>query len=380
MGVLLFAAVMAVFIFAFAPLQMNLGIPGLIITELGFLVIAVVYGLIRKVKLTEMFPIKKVKIREVIGAVILVLGIFPVAIMLVAVSALIFPDSIHEVSDMNSFVYGSLNFPLAVLIVALLPAVCEEAIHRGAIISHFRGIKHDWVIVLIMGLFFGINHMSVLRFLTTMTLGLFLSYVVVKKNNLLLSMIMHFTNNLISVVLTYAQGEAASANPASANYTAVLGTYLIIGCLSPVLITLGLMLIYPEGHKKIKFLWAGILSAVMLVSGFGITAYAGSQNVLLNSMISYEVTEEQQEDSSLYFDVEEERTATVVVMVTNAEGGYTVRIDGDSGSNIINAEIPEGGVRMVSYNVTLKPDKYTVTIVADDDAVGENPQIQVTIQ
>ena len=67
-------------------------------------------------------------------------------------------------------------------------------------------------------------------------------------------------------------------------------------------------------------------------------------------------------------------------MVTNAEGGYTVRIDGDSGSNIINAEIPEGGVRMVSYNVTLKPDKYTVTIVADDDAVGENPQIQVTIQ
>ena len=380
MGVLLFAAVMAVFVFAFVPLQLNLGIPGLVITELGFLVIAVVYCLIRKVKLTEMFPIKKVKVREVIGAVFMVLGMFPVSIMLVAISALIFPSATAEIDELNTFVYGSLGFPAAVLIVALMPAVCEEAIHRGAILSHFRGIKHDWVIVLIMGLFFGINHMSVLRFLTTMTLGLFLSYVVVKKNNLLLSMIMHFTNNLISVVLTYAQGEAASANPASANYTAVLGTYLIIGCLSPVLITLGLMLIYPEGHKKIKFLWAGILSAVMLVSGFGITAYAGSQNVLLNSMISYEITEEQQEDSSLYFDVEEERTATVVVMVTNAEGGYTVRIDGDSGSNIINAEIPEGGVRMVSYNVTLKPDKYTVTIVADDDAVGENPQIQVTIQ
>ncbi len=379
MGLLLFTVVMALFLFAFTPLQLNLGIPGLIITELGFLVLAVVYCLVRKVKLTEMFPIKKVKVREVIGAVIMVLGMFPISIMLVAITALIFPAATAEIDELSSFIYDSLSFPAAVLLVALMPAVCEEAIHRGAILSHFRGIKHDWVIVLIMGLFFGINHMSVLRFLTTMTLGLFLTYVVVKKNNLLLSMIMHFTNNLISVVLSYAfdQGSTGSA---SANYTAVLGTYLILGFLSPVLITLGLMLIYPEGHKKIKFLWAGILSVVMLVTGFGINVAVNAQNTLLNSMISYKITEEYQEDSSLYFDVEEDRTATVVVMVANAEGDYTVRIDGDSGSNIINAEIPEGTVRMVTYNVDLRPDHYTVTVIAGDNAIGENPQIQVTVQ
>ncbi len=379
MGLLLFTVVMALFLFAFTPLQLNLGIPGLIITELGFLVLAVVYCLVRKVKLTEMFPIKKVKVREVIGAVIMVLGMFPISIMLVAITALIFPAATAEIDELSSFIYDSLSFPAAVLLIALMPAVCEEAIHRGAILSHFRGIKHDWVIVLIMGLFFGINHMSVLRFLTTMTLGLFLTYVVVKKNNLLLSMIMHFTNNLISVVLSYAfdQGSTGSA---SANYTAVLGTYLILGFLSPVLITLGLMLIYPEGHKKIKFLWAGILSVVMLVTGFGINVAVNAQNTLLNSMISYKITEEYQEDSSLYFDVEEDRTATVVVMVANAEGDYTVRIDGDSGSNIINAEIPEGTVRMVTYNVDLRPDHYTVTVIAGDNAIGENPQIQVTVQ
>jgi len=379
MGLLLFTVVMALFLFAFTPLQLSLGIPGLIITELGFLVLAVVYCMVRKIKLTEMFPIKKVKVREVIGAVIMVLGMFPISIMLVAITAIIFPAATSEIDELSSFIYDSLGFPAAVLIVALMPAVCEEAIHRGAILSHFRGIKHDWVIVLIMGLFFGINHMSVLRFLTTMTLGLFLTYVVVKKNNLLLSMIMHFTNNLISVVLSYAfdQGSIGSA---SANYTAVLGTYLILGFLSPVLITLGLMLIYPEGHKKIKFLWAGILSVVMLVTGLGINISASAHNTMLNSMISYKITERDQEDSSLYFDVEEERTATVVVMITNAEGDYTVRIDGDSGSNIINAEIPEGTVRMVTYNVDLQPDHYTVTVIAGDNAIGENPQIQVTVQ
>lgn len=380
-GFALFAVVMALFIFVFSPLQLNFGIPGLIITEFGFLALAIVYGLIRKVKLTEMFPIRKVKVREVIGAVILVLGLFPVSIMLVSVSALIFPDSLHEIGDLNSFVYGSLSFPLAVLIVAVLPAICEEAIHRGAILSNFRGIRHDWIIVLIMGIFFGINHVSVLRFLTTMALGLILSYVVVKKNNMLLSMIMHFTNNLISVTLAYISGAGtASVNTAGANYTAVLGTYLTIGFLSPVLFVLGLMLIHPEGHKKIRFLWAGILSVIMLVSGIGITAFAGSHNVILNSMVSYKITEETTDDPMLEFDIEEECSATVVVVLANAEGDYSIRIDGDSGSNIINAEIPAGAIRTITYTVGLKPDHYNVTLIPGDNAIGEQPQVQVLIQ
>ena len=48
MGLVLFAAVMALFVFAFAPLQQKLGIPGLLITEFGFLAIAVIYCLISK--------------------------------------------------------------------------------------------------------------------------------------------------------------------------------------------------------------------------------------------------------------------------------------------------------------------------------------------
>ena len=246
---------------------------------------AVIYCLIRKVKIKEVFPVKKVKVREVIGCILLVLGIFPVSLMLVALTAIIFPQAASEVGELNSFIFGNLNFPLAVLIVALLPAICEEAIHRGAILSNFRGIKHDWVIVLIMGIFFGINHMSVLRFLTTMTLGLFLSYVVVKKNNIILSMIMHFTNNFISVAISYALGQngAAVSSSATVDYSAVIGTYMVIGFASPILITLGLMLVYPEGHKKIRFLYAGVMAAALLVGGFMINAGNAKKNIILNT-------------------------------------------------------------------------------------------------
>ena len=381
MGLVLFGAFMAFFVFVCAPLQQKLGIPGLVITELSFLAIAVIYCLIRKVKIREVFPIKKVKVREIFGSLLLVLGVFPISLVLVAITGIIFPWSTKEVSNMNSFLYQALNYPMAVLIVALLPAVCEEAIHRGAILSNFRSLKKDWLIVLIMGVFFGINHMSVLRFLTTMFLGLVLSYVVVKRNNIILSMLMHFTNNFLSVTITYLFGDLANSSiPSTIDYSSLIGGYLVFAFASPILITLGMMLVNPEGHKKIRFLYAGILSAVMLVSGVTINVLTSAKKAILNSTISYEVTEEDKVSSMLDFDVDEEREATVVVILTNAEGDYKVSIDGGKGSNIINSEIAQGAVRMLTYKVRLQPDHYIVTIESGENAIGEKPQFSISVQ
>ncbi len=380
MGFVLFGVLMAFMIFAAYPLQTNFGIPGLILTELGFLALAVGYCLIRKVKIREVFPVKKINIRDLIGSILLIIGVFPLAIISVAVMGLIFPSSAAEAGEISSFVYDSLNYPMAVLVIALLPAICEEAIHRGAILSSFRGIKHDWVILLIMSLLFGINHLTVLRFLSTAILGLILSYVVVKKNNILLSVIMHFTNNLISVSLGYLTGGADAAAAVSVDYTSVLGVYMIIGFLSPVIITIALMLLNPESFRKIRFLYAGVLATVMLFSGFGITSYSSSTKMILNTTFSYLVTADDRDCSMIDFDIEEERKATVVVVLTEAEGDYMISIDGDKGSNIINAEIPEGTMRMITYDVVLQADHYTVTVMPGEKAVGEHPNINITIR
>ena len=379
MGIILFGVLMAFMFFAAYPLQTNFGIPGLVLTELGFLALAIGYCLIRKVKLKEVFPVKKIKLRELFGCILIAIGAYPVSMLMIILTAVIFPDSIKEAGELSSFLYGNLNYPLALLIVALLPAICEEAIHRGAILSNFRSIKHDWIIVLIMGILFGINHLSVLRFLMTMSLGMFLSYVVVKKNNLLLSMLMHFMTNAISVSLGFLTGADATMS-AAVDYTSVLGVYLILGFMSPVVIILCVMLVNPDGHKKIRFLYAGILAAAMLISGCAINAFASSKNMLLNTTFSYKVTEEEKDCSMIDFDVEEDRNATVVVMLTNAESDYSIRIDGDKGSNIINSEIPYGPVRMITYNVGLQADHYTVTVVPSEEAIGEQPNVQITIQ
>lgn len=379
MGIILFGVLMAFMIFIASPLQLNLGIPGLILTEIGFVALAVGYCLISRTKIKEAFPVKKIKLKELFGCILIVAGFYPVELLLVILTAVVFPDSVNEVGDLTSFLYDGLSYPLAILVVALVPAICEEAIHRGAILSSFRSIKRDWVIVLVMGLLFGINHLSVLRFLMTTAMGLFLSYVVVKRNNILLSMFMHFLNNAISVTIGYLTGNINSAATA-VDYSAALGTYLVLGFLSPIVITLGLMLVNPEGHRKIRFLYAGIIASLMLVSGFAVTAFGNSHNMILNSTFGYTVTADDMDYSLADFDVEEERNATVAVVLTNAEGDYRVRIDGDKGSNIIDADVPAGPVRVMTYNVGLQADHYTVTVVPDESAVGENPVIQITIK
>ena len=381
MGIILFGVLIAFMLWGATPLQENLGIPGLVLTEVGFLTLAVVYCLIGRVKIKDMFPVKKIKFRELAGSILIVAGFYPLELLLVIISALIFPNSMNEIGDITSFLYDGINYPLAILIVAVMPAICEEAMHRGALLSSFKSIKRDWIIVLIMGLLFGINHLSVLRFLMTTVMGMFFSYVVLKRENILLSMIMHFTNNAISVTIGYRTGTIGSAsNVTAADYSSALGVYLILGFLSPVVITVGLMLVHPEGHKKIRFLYAGILSAIMLVSGMVTFVYTNSHNLLLNSTFGYTVTAESSDSPVCDFNVEKDSNATVVVILTNAEGDYTVRIDGDKGSNIINAEIPDGPLRMLTYNVALQTDHYTVTVITGENAIGEKPNIQITIK
>lgn len=381
MGIILFGVLIAFMLWGATPLQENLGIPGLVLTEVGFLTLAVIYCLIGRVKIKDMFPVKKIRFRELAGSILIVAGFYPLELLLVIISALIFPNSMNEIGDITSFLYDGINYPLAILIVAVMPAICEEAMHRGALLSSFKSIKRDWIIVLIMGLLFGINHLSVLRFLMTTVMGMFFSYVVLKRENILLSMIMHFTNNAISVTIGYLTGTIGSAsNVTAADYSSALGVYLILGFLSPVVITVGLMLVHPEGHKKIRFLYAGILSAIMLVSGMVTFVYTNSHNLLLNSTFGYTVTAESSDSPVCDFNVEKDSNATVVVILTNAEGDYTVRIDGDKGSNIINAEIPDGPLRMLTYNVALQADHYTVTVITGENAIGEKPNIQITIK
>lgn len=379
MGFVLFGILMCIFLVICTPLQLKLGIPGLVLTELIFGFIAVLYCLVTRVKIREVFRIKKFSAKDFFGCVFLLMGTFPLSILLCSLTALIFPWSSQEAADLSTMLYGDMSYPMCVLIVCVLPAICEEAIHRGAILSNFRSLKKDWVIVLIMGIFFGINHCSVLRFASTAILGAALSYVLVKKNNIILTMFMHFANNFVSANAGYFSNAAGADTSVAPDIGSYLGVYLLLGFAAPIFIVLGMMLLDGKSHKKIRFLYAGIISAVMLITGIGMTvnlamhSAAFAKRQILNSTIGYTVTKAGTSDTDLSFDIEKDTSATISVNVKNAEGDYKIVIDGDKGSSVINAEVPAGDPRKITYNVALQPDHYRIKVDAGENAVGEKP-------
>ncbi|MBR5975725.1 MAG: CPBP family intramembrane metalloprotease [Clostridiales bacterium] len=312
MGFIVQAGFLALFLTAGAWMQRTYGIPGLIASELMFLVVAVLYCLIRGVKLREMFPVKKITVSDFFGVVILAAAAFLFAMVGVGISLSILPKSYRaEVVGLSDFLFGKMNFIEMVLVVALLPAVCEEAMERGCVLSHFRSIKKDWVIVLIMGVFFGIMHWSPLRFLSTAVGGAVMTYLVVKKNNILLSMLLHFINNFSSVALSYLASLFSRTSTAEAssqlmeiNGLSMLGAYMFLAFAAPVLLVTGMMLIDREHHKAYRFAIAGGVSAIMFFGGFGIMTVSVMNGAFASVTTSAESKEKKPEVSIMAYEYE----------------------------------------------------------------------------
>ena len=275
MGAVLAVVSILALLFAGSAMQKAWGLIGLITTELMFLLIAVAYCLIFRVRLKEVFPIRRITGREFGGVMLFLAGGYGASMIAIGLSMTVLPSSIEEIEGLYDYLYQGNSLLILIPVAAIFPAICEEAIMRGAILSSFRSLKKDWLIVLIVGVTFGIFHLSPLRFLNTAILGMLLSYLMVKRNNILLPMLLHFLNNLIAVAVSAFSGVLSEALPsesimASLNATPpmqLLGTYLVMGVTCPILITLGAMLISPETHCKKRFLFAGIASGVLFTTG-----------------------------------------------------------------------------------------------------------------
>ena len=102
--------------------------------------------------------------------------------------------------------YNVLNFFLDIFSVAILPAFCEEFLHRGIVL---QGTKHMGFkkAIVISSLLFGLLHFSIQKVFYAFVIGLVLGLVSVVAKNIWVGIIIHFVNNAFSVYLDYARAN-----------------------------------------------------------------------------------------------------------------------------------------------------------------------------
>jgi sodium transport system permease protein len=116
---------------------------------------------------------------------------------------------------------------LSVFALAVTPAVCEEALFRGAILQGLRRQFTVPVSCLLTGILFGVMHGDVWRFVPTTILGVLLSWVALTSGSIIPSMLVHVLNNGVLIVLGYYGLDQAGDNLSARSNLLILGAAVI---------------------------------------------------------------------------------------------------------------------------------------------------------
>lgn len=96
------------------------------------------------------------------------------------------------------------DFILAILVMALAPAIFEEILFRGAFQQLFiQWTKNAWIGIIITSILFSAIHFSYFGFLPRIAMGMTLGLIFYYTNNLWLSILQHFLHNAFIVTQLY---------------------------------------------------------------------------------------------------------------------------------------------------------------------------------
>lgn len=102
------------------------------------------------------------------------------------------------------------GFLAVVVVLALVPALCEELLFRGYIQKNYASSVSPRNAVVLTGLVFAFFHMSLANLLPLALLGWFIGYIYARSGNLAVSAFVHFMNNLAALLVLYLVDSGAS--------------------------------------------------------------------------------------------------------------------------------------------------------------------------
>ncbi len=98
------------------------------------------------------------------------------------------------------------NLLISVFVLAVVPAICEEAFFRGGLQNYlYRHTGRLWLSVIVVSVIFSAVHFSVYGFLSRVALGIILGLLYQYSGRLWLSILAHFINNAAAVLMMYVQ-------------------------------------------------------------------------------------------------------------------------------------------------------------------------------
>ena len=197
-----FTVILLLFYYIGTGWQMENLESGLIKTQLLLILLPVILILrVSKNDLKQTLRLKKTNFKNYLVAILAAVPIIIIVSIITQLINIIYPIPESYLKAMENLLTMSDGGLLrTIIIIAVLPGICEEILFRGFIINGFkkRGFLSS---IVITALLFGIIHLELFKLIPVIIIGIWLGYLVLRTNSLFVPIIAHIINNTLAVLV-----------------------------------------------------------------------------------------------------------------------------------------------------------------------------------
>lgn len=235
-----------------------------------------------------------------IGIVVYILNVFVAAFFNSILQAFGYSFSSSSSSGGS---YPFWLFIVNLIMTAVLPAICEETAHRGMLLKSMSTLGYKKAII-ISALLFGLLHLNIEQFFYATIIGLYLGYISVLCDTIYPAMIVHFMNNAIGVLMSYATANGVPLNAMFSWIDYSLANNPIIGLI--FVIALVVLLVYAlKALTKLLFKETAVKNInrlqIALITQLEREKYLSDvKNIIENKPVNEETTIEFEQFDKIY--------------------------------------------------------------------------------
>jgi sodium transport system permease protein len=157
----------------------------------------------------QVLGLRRPRARALLGSVLIGLSAWLVLGVLIGWIAPAPDELVEKLRKIIAPSDGSRGLPVTIFLMAITPAICEEALFRGAILRGFSSRFSPLASAVLTGILFGLYHVDVARLIPTAALGIILSLAALRSGSIIPAMVIHLLNNASLILITHLGIEKA---------------------------------------------------------------------------------------------------------------------------------------------------------------------------